>query len=93
MSFPRSPDWVNPGPFAQFSTGGVTVDGRWGQFVAFWSAFVTAAFSFLGTEIVALTAGEAENPRKNVPKAIRRTFWRSVDFPRLSTTHLSAPLC
>ena len=33
-----------------------------------------------GTEIVALTAAEAENPRRNVPKAIRRVFWRILFF-------------
>lgn len=49
-------------------------------FLAFWTVFVQAAFSFIGTEIVAVTVGEAENPRRNVPKAIRRVFWRIVIF-------------
>ena len=48
--------------------------------MAFWATFVNAAFSFLGTEIVALAAAEAENPRRNVPKAIRRVFYRIVMF-------------
>jgi len=43
---------------------------------SFWTVFLQASFSFLGTEIVALTAAEAENPRRNVPKAINRVFWR-----------------
>jgi len=46
----------------------------------FWATFVNASFSFLGTEIVALAAGEAENPRRNVPKAIRRVFYRILLF-------------
>jgi hypothetical protein len=33
-----------------------------------------------GTEIVALAAGEAENPRKNVPKAINKVFYRILIF-------------
>lgn len=33
-----------------------------------------------GTEIVALAAGEAENPRKNVPKAINTVFYRILIF-------------
>lgn len=49
-------------------------------FLAFWSVFIQAAFSFIGTEIVAVTVGEAENPRRNVPKAIRRIFWRILIF-------------
>jgi amino acid transporter len=27
-----------------------------------------------------VTVGEAENPRKNIPVAIRRTFWRILVF-------------
>ena len=30
--------------------------------------------------MVAVAAGEAENPRKNVPKAVRRVFWRIMFF-------------
>lgn len=54
--------------------------GSWGRFLAFWSVFVQAAFSFIGTEIIATTLGEAENPRKTVPKAIRRVFYRLLFF-------------
>ncbi|KAJ1914479.1 hypothetical protein H4219_004776 [Mycoemilia scoparia] len=41
---------------------------------------ITAAFSFQGTEIVGITVGEAGNPRKEVPKAIRSVFWRILFF-------------
>ncbi|GAA5948850.1 hypothetical protein JCM21900_003448 [Sporobolomyces salmonicolor] len=68
--------WRNPGPFQQENG----IPGSTGRFLAFWTVFVQAAFSFLGTEIVALTAGEAENPRRNVPKAIRRVFFRILFF-------------
>ncbi|ORY79319.1 amino acid permease/ SLC12A domain-containing protein [Leucosporidium creatinivorum] len=68
--------WKNPGPFQQENG----IPGTKGRFLAFWTVFVQAAFSFLGTEIVALTAGEAENPRRNVPKAIRRVFYRILFF-------------
>ncbi|KAJ3062317.1 hypothetical protein HDU98_001795, partial [Podochytrium sp. JEL0797] len=43
-------------------------------------AFVTAFFSFGGTELVGLTAGEAENPRVSVPKAVNGTVYRIVFF-------------
>ncbi|KAJ6627536.1 amino acid permease/ SLC12A domain-containing protein [Mycena sp. CBHHK59/15] len=35
-----------------------------------------AAFSYIGTEIVAIAAGEAKNPRRNLPKAIKRVYIR-----------------
>ncbi|BGP19354.1 hypothetical protein JCM10213_006860 [Rhodosporidiobolus nylandii] len=56
------------------------ISGSLGRFLSFWTVFLQASFSFLGTEIVALTAGEAENPRRNVPKAINRVFWRIIFF-------------
>ncbi|GAA6044039.1 hypothetical protein JCM8097_001383 [Rhodosporidiobolus ruineniae] len=63
-------------PFQQLND----IPGAKGRFLSFWTVFLQAAFSFLGTEIVALTAGEAENPRRNVPKAINRVFWRIIFF-------------
>ncbi|KAJ9113727.1 hypothetical protein QFC20_001752 [Naganishia adeliensis] len=72
--------WRNPGPFNTVYAGEDPVGGSWGHFLAFWSSTITAAFSFLGTEIVAVTAGEAANPRKTMPGAIRRVFWRLLMF-------------
>ncbi|BGP57759.1 hypothetical protein JCM8202v2_005406 [Rhodotorula sphaerocarpa] len=63
-------------PFQQLNG----IPGALGRFLSFWTVFIQAAFSFLGTEIVALTAAEAENPRRNVPKAIKRVFARIVFF-------------
>lgn len=40
------------------------------------SVFVTAAFSFSGTEMVGLCAAETANPRKTLPKAVKQVFWR-----------------
>jgi amino acid permease len=34
----------------------------------------------MGTEIVGITAAEAKNPTKTVPRAIRNTFWRIIFF-------------
>jgi lysine-specific permease len=44
------------------------------------SMFLIAAFSFQGTELIGLSAGEAENPDKSIPKAINSVFWRIVLF-------------
>ncbi len=41
---------------------------------------VTALFAYTGTEIVGVTVGEAANPRKSVPSAIKKTFFRIAFF-------------
>jgi amino acid transporter len=54
--------------------------GNTGRFLGLFSVLVNAAFSYAGVELVAVAAGEAENPRKNIPKAVRRVFWRILFF-------------
>jgi amino acid transporter len=79
--------------------------------VGFFSVLIQAGFSFIGTEIVAITfvslcslfpparfdpeltsipspflsAGEAQNPRRNLPRAIRRVYIRILFFYVLGT--------
>ncbi|KAI0831538.1 amino acid permease/ SLC12A domain-containing protein [Hypoxylon sp. FL0890] len=67
--------WQNPGPFAEYITTGAS-----GKFVGFWSVLVTAGFSYQGAELVGIGAGETHDPAKNVPKAIRWTFWGIVSL-------------
>ncbi|KAJ3527378.1 hypothetical protein NM688_g8134 [Phlebia brevispora] len=57
--------WKHPGPFAQFAD----IPGTKGRFLAWWSVMTQAAYSYLGTEIVAIAAGEAKNPRRNIPQS------------------------
>ena len=45
-----------------------------------WMAMVFVIFSFMGTEVVAVTAGEAKNPETAVPRAMRRTVGRLILF-------------
>ncbi|GAB5586240.1 hypothetical protein Unana1_01140 [Umbelopsis nana] len=59
--------WKSPGSFNNGALGTIGV-------------LLSAGFSFQGTEIVGVTAGEAKNPHKSVPRAIRNTFWRIVIF-------------
>jgi amino acid transporter len=68
--------WKNPGPFVEY--GGIT--GAKGHFLGWWAVMTQAAFSFIGTEIVAIAAGEAKNPRRNLPKAIKRVYIRILVF-------------
>ncbi|WP_346846130.1 amino acid permease [uncultured Rothia sp.] len=44
------------------------------------SVFMIAGFSFQGTEMIGVAAGESENPRRDVPKAIHSVFWRILLF-------------
>lgn len=39
-----------------------------------------AGFSFQGTELIGVAAGESEHPHKSIPKAIRQVFWRILMF-------------
>lgn len=55
--------WYDPGAFRN-------------GFRGFCSVFVTAAFSFSGTELVGLAAAESENPLKSLPSAVKQVFWR-----------------
>lgn len=65
--------WHDPGAFAN-------------GFKGLLSVFVTAAFSFGGTELVGLTAAESENPRKALPRATKQVFWRILMFYMISLT-------
>jgi len=68
--------WKNPGPFTQYSG----IQGALGRFLGFWAVLTQAAFSYIGTEIVAIAAGEAKNPRRNIPRAIRKVYIRILIF-------------
>ncbi|OWB81803.1 hypothetical protein B5S33_g422 [[Candida] boidinii] len=59
--------WHEPGAFAH-------------GFHGVCSVFVTAAFSFGGTELAGLAAAETENPRKSLPSATKQVFWRITLF-------------
>ena len=51
--------WKNPGPFVQFNG----IAGSKGRFLGFWAVLTQAAFSFLGTEIVAVSPPSAFSQR------------------------------
>lgn len=62
--------WNDPGPFSEYLvTGGI------GKFVGFWAVMIQASVAYQGAELVGVGAGEARDPRKTVPQAIRVTFW------------------
>ncbi|GIO04034.1 gamma-aminobutyrate permease [Brevibacillus reuszeri] len=63
--------------FQNFTKGDAPFSGG---FMALLGVFMIAGFSFQGTELVGVAAGESENPAKNIPKAIRQIFWRILLF-------------
>ncbi|OQV01873.1 hypothetical protein CLAIMM_07163 [Cladophialophora immunda] len=65
--------WYDPGAFNH-------------GFKGLCSVFVTAAFSFSGTELVGLAAAETENPRVALPTAVKQVFWRIALFYMVSLT-------
>lgn len=69
--------WNHPGAFAPYL---VTDNDALAKFVGFWAVLIQAGFSYQGTELVGIAAGEADNPRKTIPSAIRKTFFRILFF-------------
>ncbi|MEK0305929.1 amino acid permease, partial [Bifidobacterium favimelis] len=57
---------------------------------AIMSVFLIAGYSFQGTEVVGVTAGESEDPGRAVPKAINDVFWRILLFYILSIFVIAA---
>jgi len=72
--------WVHPGPFVPYELDDVGKDVPLAKFIGFWAVLIKAGFSYQGTELVGIAAGETENPRKTVPSAIKKTFFRIIFF-------------
>ncbi|KAF7547907.1 hypothetical protein G7Z17_g7400 [Cylindrodendrum hubeiense] len=77
--------WNEPGAFAEY-----LMEGPKGRFLGLWACICQACFAFTGTEVVGMTFGETPNPRKNIPRAIKQTFWRIGVFYILGVLVLAA---
>lgn len=58
------------------NNGGLFPNG----FSSVFFTMIGVVFSFQGTELIGIAAGESENPEKEIPKAIKNTVWRTVFF-------------
>ncbi|KAF2764329.1 hypothetical protein EJ03DRAFT_321399 [Teratosphaeria nubilosa] len=68
--------WKNPG-----ATHKYLEEGNTGRFLALLSCIVLSAFPFVfAPELLVATGGEMESPRRNLPTAARRYFYRLVFF-------------
>lgn len=56
--------------------GGYLPNGLWGLLLS----LVIVMFSFGGVELIGITAGEADHPKKSIPKAINQVVWRILLF-------------
>ena len=65
------------GNFALWSQGDAPFAGG---FSALIGVAMIVGFSFQGTELIGIAAGESQNPAKNVPRAVRQVFWRILLF-------------
>ncbi|MGY1917393.1 amino acid permease [Pseudomonas tolaasii] len=56
--------------------GGFMPHGTWGVL----SALPMVTFSYVGIEMIGLTAGEAKNPEKSIKRVVNSVFWRIAIF-------------
>ena len=78
--------WQDPGATKEYIVG-----GPGGRFTAFLYALVFSGFSFyFSPELILITGGEMKNPRKNLPVASRRFFYRLVVFYFLGSLAIGA---
>lgn len=63
--------WREPGAFAEYVT-----TGSLGRFEGFLAALWKAAFTIVGPEYIAMMAGEASHPRKNLKRAFKTIYLR-----------------
>ena len=68
--------WKHPGPMNQY-----TVSGASGRLAAFFGTVTFSIFAFaFAPELLVVTGGEMESPRRNLPIAGKRYFWRLIFF-------------
>ncbi|KAJ0299500.1 hypothetical protein COL516b_009001 [Colletotrichum fioriniae] len=71
--------WQDPGAFNSY-----LVTGSSGNFLAFWKVLLSAAFSYGNIQVVAISGSETRQPRRIIPAATRKTFFRVFFFYVLS---------
>lgn len=67
--------WNNPG-----ATTELYYKGSLGRWLGFLQCLIQASFTIAGPDYVSMAAGEAENPRKVMPRAFNAVFYRLTTF-------------
>ncbi|KAH9919190.1 amino acid permease-domain-containing protein [Epithele typhae] len=68
--------WIKQ-PFAHDYLG---IDGSLGRFLGFYAVIMQATFSFSGSEVPGIAAGEVIDASRNVPRALRKVWIRITLF-------------
>ncbi|CZT52502.1 related to general amino acid permease [Rhynchosporium secalis] len=68
--------WNNPGPWVQYSG----IAGPGGRFLGVLSAIINAAYTYSGAECVILVAGETKNPVREIPRVVKKVWFRILFF-------------
>jgi amino acid transporter len=77
--------WSNPGPVNEYLVGGGA-----GRLCAFIGTITFSVYAFaFAPELLVVTGGEMESPRRNVPKATVRYFYRLITFYVLGALAIS----
>ena len=68
--------WKHPGAVNEYTVGGAS-----GRLAAFFGTVTFSIFAFaFAPELLIVTGGEMESPRRNLPIAGKRYFWRLIFF-------------
>uniref|UniRef100_A0A8H8CND0 Amino acid permease/ SLC12A domain-containing protein n=1 Tax=Psilocybe cubensis TaxID=181762 RepID=A0A8H8CND0_PSICU len=70
-----NPAKVQGAPFAEYIQ-----TGSLGQFMGFLACLIQASFTIAGPDYVSMAAGEAHDPRRNMPQAFSSVFYRLTAF-------------
>jgi AAT family amino acid transporter len=73
--------------FSNLTTNGGFLPHGW---TGVWLALTLVLTSYMGVEVIAVTAGEAEKPEQTIPKAMRTIVFRLIVFYVLSVTVMLA---
>ena len=76
IAFGIGNDGVAVGISNLWSHGGFMPHGTWGML----SALPIVTFSYVGIEMIGLTAGEAKNPERSIKRVVNSVFWRIAIF-------------
>lgn len=68
---------VKPAGWSNWTIGDAPFAGGFATMIG---VAMVVGFSFQGTELIGIAAGESEHPAKNIPRAVRQVFWRILLF-------------
>lgn len=69
--------FITPLPYGQILT---IQAGPGGRFMGVLSAIINAAYTYSGAECVILVAGETKNPVREIPRVVKKVWFRIFFF-------------